>query len=1066
MPTNESSRAGCVVELCKLGACYRQLGRLHEAAQALTKAIELARGEIEPFWQRHLLFRIYGDYSRALEDVSELLRIESRSVKGLRAKGDLLLKLKKYTDAVISYDLQLMFDDSDGDAHFNRGVALLSCGELDRGMADFHTAGLMDSSNAEAHVQFGRYQHSKGLYRVAINEFNAAAAKKPLIGDIYLARGLAHLALKDYTAAIRDFTQCIHLDPSNWEAFFNRGALLRTVKPRQALSDLSTSILINCTTANLRAFLHRGMQYLKMNKFEAADPDFRMVLLLDQLARVRRPTWTSSFYAVLAHCHLGLISMLFYGNLSAAARNFGLAVAEDPTYVFSFIPKVFCAIKFLLVLIVMDMLVFRLHARCYFELFFFRYVRGYLCRAECFYRIHKDCGNAPQALIKGAAEYAKAIRLHPNRPEYYVLRGKLLLALGDLDAARYHIRAASALRQGIADNIAIEAQVQSFLGNHIEGIKMMHGLVGYLEEKSIMGSNEKTPMISTLTQCHRDLPPSLYLLGKLLSKAGRHVEAIRYYEQALQFDNTKAEWFYELGLCCVLVKDDPLALEAFAAAIELSPRHARSWYQLGACKVRQSNQRGIRDINKALSLNGELWEAYLTRASYYGIMGRYSKAILNCNEAIALRPRSVRAYLTRGCLKMQNNFMPSAIEDVSEAISIDSSCSLAFYNRAVCYQRIGEKQKALRDYSLVLLLDDQPNYVVFQNRGMLYFSEGDWANALCDFTRMTELPSLANDPRVKHSISLCLHKLGRFEEAVDHYSAALEADPLFVEALLGRGNVFTDYAHAVGRLEGRRDYQRAIRMDPRCISAYVNLAYSLQCDGRFMDAWNVVSSALRINKRSQMALECRAIINLQMLNFRGALSDLCAAIGSKPTAELLTNRGVTHLYLDDPTRAMYDFQAALELDPGYHLALYNAGNVYTKQRQFTQALEFYDRAITASGGVDESYLNNRAVAKCMQHLASNSVVVGEANDQALQDLKAAAEVSPSSAFIHYNMACVHLNLKQWGEARDCFSRYLVRHPDDADAYSRRSFAAGKVGETSEAVKDSVRAATIAFNVGS
>ena len=44
---------------------------------------------------------------------------------------------------------------------------------------------------------------------------------------------------------------------------------------------------------------------------------------------------------------------------------------------------------------------------------------------------------------------------------------------------------------------------------------------------------------------------------------------------------------------------------------------------------------------------GIFGQAFLSRAAYYGMKGRYSKGIMSCNEAIKLQPRSVRAYLYR-----------------------------------------------------------------------------------------------------------------------------------------------------------------------------------------------------------------------------------------------------------------------------------------------------------------------------------------------------------------------------------------------------------------------------------
>jgi tetratricopeptide (TPR) repeat protein len=138
---------------------------------------------------------------------------------------------------------------------------------------------------------------------------------------------------------------------------------------------------------------------------------------------------------------------------------------------------------------------------------------------------------------------------------------------------------------------------------------------------------------------------------------------------------------------------------------------------------------------------------------------------------------------------------------------------------------------------------------VYLNRGVLYFAQKQFANALHDFEAVAEAPGMADEPRVVHSIALCRHRVGQLERAVAGYTAALAADPLYTAALLGRGNVLTDYGHPEGRAAGRRDYQRAIRADPTATIGYVNLAYSLQCEGRFQDAWSILTMALRMNAK-------------------------------------------------------------------------------------------------------------------------------------------------------------------------------------------------------------------------
>lgn len=157
---------------------------------------------------------------------------------------------------------------------------------------------------------------------------------------------------------------------------------------------------------------------------------------------------------------------------------------------------------------------------------------------------------------------------------------------------------------------------------------------------------------------------------------------------------------------------------------------------------------------------------------------------MNCNEAIRLKPQSVRAYLYRGALKYHIKAYELAAKDLSQAARIDNQCSLAYFNRAVCYHDSGEYEKALTDYGIVLLLGDQlmlrvsglcltfdfhkgfmkKQHMLLQtfllqvliNRGLLYLSQRDYNNALHDFLLAARVKP--QDPIIRHTLGLCMHK--------------------------------------------------------------------------------------------------------------------------------------------------------------------------------------------------------------------------------------------------------------------------------------------------------------------
>lgn len=81
-------------------------------------------------------------------------------------------------------------------------------------------------------------------------------------------------------------------------------------------------------------------------------------------------------------------------------------------------------------------------------------------------------------------------------------------------------------------------------------------------------------------------------------------------------------------------------------------------------------------------------KAYLSRVAFYGLKGRYSKAILNCNEAIKIYPQSVRAYIYRGVLKYYNKVgsFPALLTEIWECSN--AKCDLLPF--FLCERRLAE----------------------------------------------------------------------------------------------------------------------------------------------------------------------------------------------------------------------------------------------------------------------------------------------------------------------------------------------------------------------------------------
>ncbi|XP_060594169.1 uncharacterized protein LOC132748578 isoform X2 [Ruditapes philippinarum] len=958
------------------GALYRKIGYLKAAEDDLGRAIQLEPLLLDAYWHRHLLYILQDRKKEALDDLTFLLKHTKSHAGAYRSMAEIYKKQDDITMAIVNYTQAIKLNPRDHEAYFARAECYEKRGDMLLALEDYSACTKIKPTRTDAILKHGMYYFENKSWGNAINDFTDLLRVDPLNASARVLRGRAYAAMGQWSPSVEDLSAAIHLDPNHWQAFYHRACILRKAHPKRALHDFSVSLMINDSDENISSYLHRGILYNAMGKPEDAIPDFESVLKLNK-------------DNACAHVNLGLIMMNHYDNYHRAIKRFTSAIKVDPTY-----------------------------------------VRAYVCRGEAYHKIHE--------LKLALRDFTRAIHLRPDVHHYYMYRGQLLLELGHLDLAAFCVRHASEIGSNVSmgQRPTQQAVVHSFLKNYDKAIE------------ALQTASRSKPTASMYM-----------LLGKTQMKAKKFENAITsfqlalsVYEQEYRFQHSKpwkardpwpqeaADAHYLIGQCSMELRNYLDALNAFTDAIKLNSSMAEALYQRGMARMKLKMSKGIQDFNRALAINPTIFQAYLSRACYYGGKGNYTKAILNCNEAIKLQPNSVRAFLYRGALKYHIKAYELAIKDLSKAASIDSTCALAYFNRAVCYQENRDYQKALTDYGIVLLLGDSLKLKVLINRGLLYFEKQDYLNALYDFKLSANMNP--NDHKILHTLGLCFHKLGRLQEAVKTFTLCVKSQPFFLDGIIARGNVYMDFGHEKGLRYAMRDYQRVLRFDAMNLPARVNLAYTLQVSGHFMQAWRQFTTAIDLKPNYKPALEGRSIINLQMSDTFASFHDINTAIKVNPTAELLTNRGVIHQFMDDGVNAMRDYQAAIELDETYSLAYFNAGNVYFHSRQFSQALDYFTKTIKYNPK-DESAILNRAITRVML----------KDSQGALEDFRAAIKLSPYSAHMYMNRGNLYASTQQYDMAEKDFTKALELNPDDPLVLKRRADVRGKLSKRKEAIQD-------------
>jgi tetratricopeptide (TPR) repeat protein len=239
----------------------------------------------------------------------------------------------------------------------------------------------------------------------------------------------------------------------------------------------------------------------------------------------------------------------------------------------------------------------------------------------------------------------------------------------------------------------------------------------------------------------------------------------------------------------------------------------------------------------------------------------------------------------RGLDKLRAGQYAEAADAFTAAIELNPQFADAYWQRAHSLVETGELQAARDDYRKVLKMEFREKEKVFL------------------------------------ALAYVLEDLGELDESLGAYTAALERNPGFADAMKGRALLYYDMKQ-----------------------------YELSRDDS--------TRALQLMPEDPVALDLRARAHEGLGDYHEAVDDYSLAIEASPQdATLRFNRGRAHRRLGGAETAIEDFTKAIELDPGYAPAYHWRGMVYADSGQQERAIEDYTRAIELDPNYAEAYFN-------------------------------------------------------------------------------------------------------------
>ena len=318
--------------------------------------------------------------------------------------------------------------------------------------------------------------------------------------------------------------------------------------------------------------------------------------------------------------------------------------------------------------------------------------------------------------------------------------------------AQQEDQALATARSLIQENKYQEAVVQlkGLAASHpgTKGISHELGIAYYYQADYLEGA---TYLEEALRENSEDRDAA-QLLGLSYYFSGKPAQAIPVLEKVrLWHPNENIDAIYVLGLCYVLNRNYPEALETFARLYRLEPDSAASHLMLGRILLRQGfDPIAEKEVRKALALSPRLPLAHFTLGELYGYSGDYRKASDEFQHEMDINPGYAPAFNHLGDAYWRLKRNEDAERVLRDSIWLDSTSGEPYVILGKVFMAKRQLSQAERTLQRAIAMDSD-NYTAHYFLGQLYRELGKTAAAERELKTAAHIQQLQaqNAPRIR-----------------------------------------------------------------------------------------------------------------------------------------------------------------------------------------------------------------------------------------------------------------------------------------------------------------------------
>ncbi|HEY9692989.1 MAG TPA: tetratricopeptide repeat protein [Oculatellaceae cyanobacterium] len=309
-----------------------------------------------------------------------------------------------------------------------------------------------------------------------------------------------------------------------------------------------------------------------------------------------------------------------------------------------------------------------------------------------------------------------------------------------------------------------------------------------------------------------------------------------------------------------------------------------------------------------------------------------------------------------------------------------------------------------------------------------------------------------------------LWRLRRFDEAIAAFDRAIKLQPTFVHlAWYGRGLALVEQGKyetvllACNQLNqqnrelpvAQKKYEEALVAFETAISKEPLYSPALKAQNlvlrqlkKLERALVAIEQAIKIQPKDANLYKEKAVILAESKNYPQAIAAMTAAINISPLAAYYINLG--NIYYDQKqwNQAIDNYNKAMTINPQSAFAYINRGNAYANNQQPDQAIDDFNSAIKINNRLALAY-NNRG----------NVYAIKQQWNQAIKDYDNAIQYNSQYAEAYSNRGTVYYNQKQLDRAIKDYDNAIQYNCKFAEAYNNRGNVYADQGQWDKAIAD-------------